>query len=176
MPTAEISALAFEKFAQYCSCFDPCPPRDKLRQLYDLIDDKEWIAAVLSKWNGKLVTIAHREPPNPALFKNSAAAKGTFGVIISILHILDFQVTGINKVFSGKAYGVGSFTPATPSAGTLYYNDAADLSGECDIECNFVSAWANINFIRKGITFATYQGAAIPTAGIYGGSGSWKSN
>jgi hypothetical protein len=60
------------------------------------------------------------------------------------------------------------------SGGALYYDDINDLVGESDIECNFVSLYANVNFIRHGHACATYQGGGMALVGVFGGRGKWE--
>jgi hypothetical protein len=70
-------------------------------------------------------------------------------------------------------YGVPSISG---SGGTLFYNNASDFTGSCDVECFFVSASATFNFLYTGTgnIFATYAGGGVPVLGYFNGNGTWS--
>jgi hypothetical protein len=85
---------------------------------------------------------------------------------------IQLDAPAIHRRFNGAGKGVFGNIVAQ-SWGTLFYNDINDLTNGSDFECNFLAVYANVNFIRNGQTYATYQAGGTPFAGIGGGSGQW---
>jgi hypothetical protein len=71
---------------------------------------------------------------------------------------------------------VGNYPSISGSGGTLFYNNASDFTGSCDVECFFVSASATFNFLYTGTgnIFATYAGGGVPVLGYFNGNGTWS--
>lgn len=161
----------FSSFLKYFRRVDAAASEDSVRALFDAIDDKAWLKTCLSKFTDDTPGARRTETPNVAAFKYSTPATLVPTAILVHIYVkLDLPLLGLE--YKGSGWGAfGGFLSI--AGGTFYYNNLSDLSGQSDFECNFVSAWANLNLIRGGQTYGMFQGGGVPFAGIGGGSGQW---
>lgn len=161
----------FSNFLKYFRRIDAAASADSVRALYDATDDKAWLKTCLSKFTDNTFVARRTETPNVAAFKYSTPATLFSYAIVALIHVkLDLPELGLE--YKGEGGGLFGGVVAR-SWGTFYYNNLSDLSGQSDFECNFATAWANLNLIRSGQTYGMYQGGGIPFAGIGGGNGQW---
>ncbi|MGZ8300336.1 MAG: VapA/VapB family virulence-associated protein [Rhodoplanes sp.] len=159
------------KLYQTFKRLEPLVPEQEIEGLYNAIDDKKWLEGVLSQFSDDALSAHKIDRPNAALFRHAASAS-LYAVTVIFPVRIKLDAPSIGKTFIGSGKGLfGSIV--AQSWGTLYYNDINDLVNGSDFECNFLAVYANVNFIRGGQTYATYQGGGTPLAGIGGGSGQW---
>ncbi|MGA7656603.1 MAG: VapA/VapB family virulence-associated protein [Methylocella sp.] len=168
------NAGADQLFVKLFQCYkrvDPFISEEALERLYNSIDDKKWLETVLSQYSEEAAAPRKVERPNTASFQYSTSAN-LYAVTVIVPVTVQLS-TGLGLVFNGKGKGLfGSIVGQT--WGTLWYNNLSDLTNESDFEVNFVTAYANLNLIRNGQTYATYSGGGTPMAGIGGGTGQWS--
>ncbi|KAF5587252.1 hypothetical protein FPCIR_7660 [Fusarium pseudocircinatum] len=104
-------------------------------------------------------------------FNNQTSANG------SVINLWVYQRVYINALGKTCTINMGGVTPGFPGGatfGTLYYDDASDLSGDCDVVfTGFISYFA-LYFRRNNNLFATYQSGNVGSAtGVAGGTGNW---
>ncbi len=161
----------FAKLFQYYKRIEPLVPEELVKGLYDAVDDKKWLEAVLSKYSDELIAPRTVAQPNITSFRYSTPANL---YAVAVIVPIKFTLTLPNLCLVYKGDGKGYFgNIGAQSWGTLYYNDPHDLTNGSDFECNFFAVYANVNLIRSGNTYATYQAGGTPLAGIGGGSGNW---
>ena len=165
------STELFDKFYRYYSHLDDRISGDDVRGLFDSIKDKAWLDNVLSKYD-ESITEKFTPEKNAGLFQYSTPAGLVITSFLFYAHLI-LRAPVIQKRFEGDTGGLG-LTGFYGSGGKLYYDDINDLVGESDIECNFVSFYADVNFIRRGHCYATYQGGGMALEGIFGGKGKWE--
>lgn len=127
-----------EKFIQYYKHRAQPGFNDSVFALYNSIEDKKWLEIVLSKY--KEATPPNIDRPNISSYKYSIPAGALVECFFFVIN-LNLWATGIGKTFQGPAYGAG-VPSISGSGGTLFYNNASDFTGSCDVECFFVSASA----------------------------------
>lgn len=157
-----------QKFLGAFSSFRHIASESELKELYDSIEDKSIIDNALEKYGPPPGGL--QEPPNLSSFKHSINAN--LRVVATFATYVELHVPSLDTYYTG--HGGGLLVGVGVSGGTLYYDDANDLKGGSDFNCNFFSAYANCNLIRHGRVYATYQGGGVPLIGVVGGSGKWK--
>ncbi|KAF5532049.1 hypothetical protein FMEXI_12668 [Fusarium mexicanum] len=104
-------------------------------------------------------------------FRNETSANG------SVINLWVYQRVYINALDKTCTINMGGITPGFPGGatfGTLYYDDASDLSGDCDVVFTGFITYYALYFRRNGNLFATYQSGNVGAAtGVAGGTGNW---
>lgn len=155
-------------FIDAFSSFKPHASDEELKNLYDSIEEKSSIDALIKKYHA--TPKQKFDQPNIASFKYSVSAN--LRVLATFKTHIELHIPSLGIVYSGE--GGGLLVGIGVSGGTLYYNDQKDLSGKSDFNANFFSAYANCNLIRDGV-YATYHGGGVPMIGVVGGKGKWES-
>ncbi|RKL50850.1 hypothetical protein BFJ72_g303 [Fusarium proliferatum] len=105
-------------------------------------------------------------------FSNQTSANG------SVINLWVYQRVYINALGKTCTINMGGITPGFPGGatfGTLYYDNASDLSGDCDVVFTGFITYFALYFRKNGSLYATYQSGNVGAAtGVAGGTGSWS--
>ena len=158
-----------DKFVDCFGSFKPLASDQELKDFYDSIEDKSLVKLALEKYEATAKQKV--DQPNLASFKYSVGAN--MRVMATFETYIELHVPSLGLVYSG--HGGGLLVGIGVSGGTLYYNNAGDLSGKSDFLCDFLSAYANCNLMRGSVVYATYHGGGVPMIGVSHGKGKWTS-
>lgn len=162
----------FERFFAYYASSHPFATREAAQLYFEHIEDKSALATGIDRFE-KLSKRAAQTPHSDAgAFRHKVAAWGIEGGLIIGMEV-DVHAPALGKRFRGYALGLFG-SPFNTAGGELYYDDAADLDGKCDIHVGFFSAYQFVNFLRNNRVFATFQAGGLPNLGMLGGQGDWS--
>jgi hypothetical protein len=100
MPNAPGSDQLLSTFFEYFMRIETLAPEKQVEQLYNSIDDKKWLEAVLSKYPFS-ISRPKADQPNVASFKYSMPASLIVAAFVAVIHI-ELDAPSIGKIFTGK--------------------------------------------------------------------------
>ncbi|UKZ80148.1 hypothetical protein TrVFT333_007905 [Trichoderma virens FT-333] len=107
-------------------------------------------------------------------FNTSTYAAGSLLPLI-FYDQLHLEAHDVKKSFTGHTWGLVLGIPGGAVFGTLFYNDIAELEGECSLFIGVFSQYVYANFWKNNTQIATYHSGMVGDAvGGSWGTGEWS--
>ncbi|KAJ4127943.1 hypothetical protein NW768_008226 [Fusarium equiseti] len=172
---AQPNAVSFDTFERLVASQNGGALPSDLESFYKYIlaqpDGPSDLASLAATTANQDVTSDALPEVKAAGFMNETSANG------SVINLWVYQRVYINALGKTCTINMGGITPGFPGGatfGTLYYDDASDLSGDCDVVFTGFITYFALYFRRNNNLFATYQSGNVGAAtGVAGGTGNW---